>query len=685
MREAIAVDERYRTRIHLTSFNILENYKVYVISFSFALLEMIFVFIFKFFQIPSVMRNLATLVVIFSFLTLSQFAQSEDVKATPEIVVHLLDYLAKDYGGAVQNGKVISKSEYDEQIEFAGIVSKNANGVDRLKDADFLKGIEELNSLIHNKGSADKVAKLARALQQDAIRLAGIEVAPTTPPDLVAGAKLYQTNCYTCHGRTGHGDGPVGAGLDPRPANFHEPDLVWNSAPYKFYNTIRLGVPGTGMVAFSSLSDHEVWSLAYYLKSLPYENAGPARFTELVSAKDLATMTDAEIGDRLGGKTDSTIAVIGSLRVYGDSAASSDPLNLAESLLAQSIEAAKNNDYSLAQSHALNAYLQGIEPLEPKMRANLPGFVEQIEGLMSAFRSSISNRDQVKVLESKKLEIVGKLKEARAQFLQSKMSPGVAFGAAFSIFLREGFEAVLIIIVLLSILRAMNQPNAVKWVHGGWVSAIAVGIIAWFASGTLLSMSGLSRELLEGSISLLAVGVLIYVGFWLHRYTEMKKWRTFLEEKLRHGLTQGSFLGLAIVAFLAVFREAFEVVLFLRAIWIDLEPTGQTYAGSGVLTSFALLLGLSYFAVKESKKLPLTKLFQACSWTMMALAVILVGKGVHSLQEAGIIGVNTLPMPVRIDLVGLYPSYQTAFAQLLIIALFAFLLVSDRRTANAEM
>jgi high-affinity iron transporter len=630
------------------------------------------------------MRKLALLFVTLLFTTLPQLSHAQEGKPSPEIVVHLLDYLAKDYGGAVQNGKVISKSEYDEQVEFIGIVSKNANGVEKLKDPEFTKGIGELNSLIQNKGSADDVAKLARSLQQDAIKLAGIEVAPTALPDLASGAKLYQTSCFTCHGSTGHGDGPAGAGLDPKPANFHDPELVWNSAPYKFYNTIRLGVPGTGMVAFSALSDQEVWNLAYYLKSLTYTDAGEPTSNESITSKDLATLTDAEIAEKLGGKSDSTLAVIASLRVHGNSDGPSDPLSVAESLLSESIEAVKNNNYTLAQTHALNAYLQGIEPIEPKMKANLPGFVEQIEGLMSAYRGALSNHEQVTSLQAKKLEIVGKLKEARVQFSQSKMSPGVAFGAAFSIFLREGFEAVLIIIVLLSILRAMDQPQAAKWVHAGWISALGVGFAAWFASGVLLKMSGLSRELMEGGISLLAVVVLIYVGFWLHRYTEMKKWRTFLEEKLKHGLNKGSFLGLALVAFFAVFREAFEVVLFLRAIWIDLEPVGQTYAGSGVGLSFVILIGLSYFAVKESKKLPLTKLFQICSWTMMALAVVLAGKGMHSLQEAGIVGVNTLPVPVRIDLIGLYPSYQTFVAQILIIALFAFLLISDRKTAHAH-
>lgn len=629
------------------------------------------------------MGKLSFLLSLFlSFCIINSFAQ-ENSQPSPEIVVHLLDYLAKDYGGAVQDGKVISQGEYDEQIEFAEIIAKNANGVDRLQNPEFLNGLAALDTLIKEKGSSEAVARLARKLQQDAIQLAGIAVAPTTLPDLELGAKLYQQSCITCHGPTGRGDGLAGAGLDPKPANFHEPDLVWKSAPYKFYNTTRMGVPGTGMVAFSGLSDHEVWSIAYYLKSLPYEGA-PLPTAKDVTAIELATMTDAELAQKLVGESDDVKTLIASLRAHGSNGAGKDPLSVAESLLDQSVDAVKRDNYTRAQTLAINAYLQGIEPIEPKMRANLPGFVEQIESLMAEFRSSLSKKESVQILEVKKREIFNKLGEARKQFRDAKMSPGVAFGAAFSIFLREGFEAVLIIIVLLTILRAMNQPGAAKWVHGGWLAAVGVGVIAWFASGSLLEMSGLSRELMEGAISLFAVAVLIYVGFYLHRYTEMKRWRTFLEKKLKHGLTTGSFVGLALVSFLAVFREAFEVVLFLRAIWIDLDSSGQTVASMGVFSSAALLVLLSYFAVKESKNLPIARLFRICSWTMMILAVVLSGKGAHSLQEAGFIDVTSVPIPVRMDLLGIYPSYQTLFAQLVIVALLGVLLFKDRKASHAH-
>lgn len=143
------------------------------------------------------------LVVYAFFFSVSAFAET----LNPSIVVHLLDYLAKDYGGAVQNGKVLSESEYAEQKEFASIVQKSAQAIDSFKkDAQFEDKINALVAKIEVKASAEEVAKDARSLQAQAIKLAGIEVAPVDWPNLPEGKTLFQQNCAACHGETGRGD-----------------------------------------------------------------------------------------------------------------------------------------------------------------------------------------------------------------------------------------------------------------------------------------------------------------------------------------------------------------------------------------------------------------------------------------------------------------------------------------------
>lgn len=619
-------------------------------------------------------------ILILSLLFMPFTTDAQSIKDNPAIVVHLLDYLAKDYGGAVQNGKIISKSEFDEQVEFSETVLNVTKSVGKLNsDISFVQSVVHLHALIKNKAPESEVAALARTLQQRAINLAQIAVAPQQWPDIKRGQNLFKNNCVSCHGATGHGDGIAAGGLEPKPTNFHDRDVIWGSSPFKFYNTIRLGVPGTGMAAFSNLSDEDVWSLAFYLKSLGYENISGLTTEIHLDLKDVASLSDEEIAKRLRLKSDRATTALATIR---KSNALSDskrmPLSIAEDLIEQSFALAKGKNFSEAKSMALRAYLEGVEPVEAKIKANIPGAVERIEELMSRYRSSLAKPDSIAVIGSLKEKIDNSIQEINKQLSEEKMSPSVAFGAAFSIFLREGFEAVLLIVILISILKAMNQSAAIRWVHFGWSSAILSGLLLWFISGIAIAMSGVSREFMEGSISLIAVAVLIYVGFWLHRYTEVKKWHAFLERKLKEGLSRRSFLALAAVAFMAVFREAFEVVLFLRAIWFDLDTSGQNIASLGVLSSFVILIGFSFFAIKGSRKLSMKLLFRICSWTMVVLAFILAGKGMHSLQEAGICSVSLISFIPRFDIMGIFPTIETIGVQLLAIAIFGFLLCSEK-------
>jgi high-affinity iron transporter len=266
-----------------------------------------------------------------------------------------------------------------------------------------------------------------------------------------------------------------------------------------------------------------------------------------------------------------------------------------------------------------------------------------------------------------------------ALLTHAELSPSVAFIAASSILLREGFEAVLLIMALLGVIRASGSKRAALWVHGGWISALGVGFIAWLFSGYLLKISGAQREMMEAVTSLIAVVVLLIVGFWLHSRTEIGRWNRFLRIKVRAAVQNRSFLGLAGIAFIAVFREAFETVLFLRTIWIDSGEQARSALGLGVMLTLTLIILGSWALLRYSTRIPVRTLFAFSAIVMALLAVILTGKGLHALQETGALTVTTALVPLRIETLGLFPTYETLVPQLLVLLLIIGLWHFGRR------
>ncbi len=248
-----------------------------------------------------------------------------------------------------------------------------------------------------------------------------------------------------------------------------------------------------------------------------------------------------------------------------------------------------------------------------------------------------------------------------------EMSPWVSFMAALAIIIREGFETVLVVIALLGVIRAAGSKRAALWVHGGWITALGLGVIAWFFSGWLMGMSGAQRETLEGAISVFAVLVLLVVGFWLHSQTEIGRWKLFIHGRVQKALDGKNLLGLASIFFVAVFREAFETVLFLRAIWFDAGESSKYAMVSGIVSAVALVILFASAMLKFSAKLPVRKLFEASAVMMAALAVILSGKGIHAFQETDVISVSTPPIAPRFDLLGLYPTWETILTQVAVL------------------
>ncbi|MBY0472146.1 cytochrome c/FTR1 family iron permease [bacterium] len=623
-----------------------------------------------------------------ALLISSVMAQAASSERSPRFLVHLLDYLAKDYGGAVAHGKVLSESEYHEQVEFSrSALETNQELAETRAAPEIATKLKSLNQLIARKADAEQVSRLAREIQIKVIEVARLEVAPVRWPSLQRGKQIFAQNCVACHGATGAGDGLAGKSLDPKPANFLD-DHMKELSPFQAFNTIRLGVPGTGMPPFHTLSDKEAWDVAFYIVSLRYGQASAQakkiRGLETITLKEAATLSDEKLGEVLSSKNrEERAQVIASLRSRSDDDdTGGGSLTIASTQLDEAVKDYEAGQIDSAKTNALKAYLEGIEPVEPKLKASDPDTVANLETKMADVRSAIERKAPLSDIQAKVVVAKSEIEAARRLLSSSEMSPWIAFMAAAAILLREGFEAVLVIIALLGVIRASGSKKAAAWVHGGWISALGLGAIAWIFSGWLMGISGAQRETLEGATSLFAVAVLLFVGFWLHSQTEIGRWKAFIHGKVQRALDGKNLWALASISFVAVFREAFETVLFLRAIWLEGGDGIKIAMTAGVLSSLALVIAMAWAILKYSAKLPIRRLFEASALVMAALALILTGKGLHAFQETGTLSVTSTPGALHLTLLGVYPTWETLVSQVAVLALVLILWAYGKRPSG---
>ena len=612
------------------------------------------------------------------------FTVEETHQADVRSLVHILDYVAQDYQVAVSNGEVVNLAEFDEMVAFgrnaAGLVGTLSSAGELPPQSSLGEAVRRLQEMIAAKAPSDSVATHARAMRDRVLELTGLPMAPLQWPDLADGRVMYENTCAVCHGASGAGDGRIAPGLDPKPTNFREGDRIASQSPFQVYNTIRLGVKGTAMPDFQLLSEKELWDLAFFVKSLQSaqrfdagsDSLGPAAGD--VSLQQLATLNDAELANVLAEKgvpnPNRSVAV---LRDRPPVVAAPTALNAARTLLREVLASYRRGDAAEARRLALSAYLEGVEPVEPSLSARDGTIVRLLEQRMLAVRTSIEERRPTEDVAEAVGSAMTTIGTAETLLSSNDSSIWFPFFVAASILLREGLEAFLIILAILGVLRSIGEERAARWVHGGWMAAALVGVLSWGFSDQVIRMGAAQRETMEGAIALLAVCVLLYVGFWLHSKSEIHKWKEFIEGRVKRSLAGGNLIGLAALSFFAVFREAFESVLFLSALTLEQGPEASAAIGAGAAAAIALVLGLAAVLLRYSVRLPIRNLFRYSSFVMGVLCIVLVGKGIHAFQEAGFISITSAPIPFRIDLLGFYPTVESVVAQMVL--LVAILLV----------
>lgn len=592
-------------------------------------------------------------------------------------LLQLLDYVGVDYAEAIEDGKVVNAGEYEEMNEFAGAIVTTISALPwHQAKAPLQQEAAALKVAIETKRPPADIAAMTGAMRGRIMNNYEVVAVPAQQPDFSLASQLYSSNCAACHGVTGMGDGTAAMGLEPAPTDFLDTVRASQRSLFGLYNTITLGVSETAMRPFGQLSDHERWSLAFYVGTLAnpatVDNGIAASVSPIKNLKQLTTTTPAETQADFG---DAGIAILASLRRHPQSlfTENNDPLAMARTLLSQSVTRYQQGAASEAQQMAVTAYLEGFEVIESGLSIKNAELSKKIEGEMAAFRNLLRNGAQLSQITDHQSELDAMLAQAQQVMAQQGLSSTGAFTSALVILLREGLEAILVLAALFAFLIKTKRRDALPYLHAGWIAAVAAGAATWWASVTLFTISGAMREITEGVAALAAAGILFYVGFWMHSKTNAKQWQRFIEgsvDKALKGTTLWSMTGLA---FISVYREMFETILFYQAIWVQTDTAGHSMVLAGMLSAAAALLILGWFILKYSTRLPLRQFFAVTGAFLFLLAVVFAGKGIAALQEAGNLPHDPLHLPL-ISSIGFSDSLQGLLVQGVMVVLTGWLL-----------
>jgi len=625
-------------------------------------------------------------VALLTFLIIASTVSAQD---QAKRLVSVLDYLGSDYKNAVNDGKVINPDEYGEMQEFSKRTQELLNQLKQADGAD-KAGVEpiikSLTAQIENKAEPTVIAELARSAKQRVISAYNIVPYPKQLPSLASGHTLYVENCAQCHGATGKGDGPGASSMNPKtpsPANFTDPERMGGLSPFKAFNTASFGVEGTAMASFAAFTEEQRWQVAFYVMSLRFSSEQARRGaalidkkklpSELMSVANLATHSDEQLSEEIKRYFDqegSVNDVLAYLRRGLIDQKPTDPLVLTRNLVRESASLFAGGEKDKAYQKAVDAYIDGYELAEPALFAKDASFGRALEALFTEYRNAIKQGAAPEEIDKRRAEIEARLDRADEILARTDEYSGIYFFLNSAlIIVREGLEATLVLAAILAMLKVMGATDAVRYIHLGWILALFAGGLTWLATQTVLTFSGQNRESMEGFISVFAAVALFYVGYWLHTKSEAKRWQAFIRGKVENVLSGKKLLGLIGISFFAVYREAFEVVLFYQALWLQNE-NGHHLILSGFIAGLALLVVLTFGILKLGLNVPLKYFFGATGTLLYIVAFIFAGNGIKELQAAGWVSTTPLKFPPQAPLLGIYPTLETVAAQTLMLCAF---------------
>ncbi len=572
---------------------------------------------------------------------------SEIVTSKTTKMIMMLDIVVKEYALGIADSKIINATEYEESQVFLNQAQERYRSImDAMPSpenaAEIKTRFEVISANLKNKVEPWEMKIAINSLQTQILKELGIEIqkSPPRPVDLNNGRKIFKANCAQCHGLTGNGDGPLSNLLDPKPAVLTDPGITGSaeSTAYDNFQVISVGIANTGMVAWSEfLPEADLWDVTYFIRTFS---------NEIVQLPLVATADSSVDGTSISPET---------------------AINGVIATLDETLKTFKEGKTQDAAELAFDAYL-GYEKLERNLSTKRKDLTLSLESSFGRFRAEIKRNADYDLVKNIKDRIQVGLKEAQT-VLEEKIGFTGLFLQSLSIIVREGFEAILIIAALIAFLVKSRNKDKVKVIYQGVFIGIVASFITAYILHEVLHISMAKQELIEGWIMLVAVVVLFWVSYWLVTKIEAAKWQSYITNKMTQAVSTGNAFTLGMVAFLSVYREGFETVLFYKALYLY---AGEVTSGiiPGFLAGCVLLAAIFYLINKLGLKVPIKWFFGFTSVLLYFMAFTFMGKGLHELQMGEALSITVANWAPEISWLGMYPTLETFIGQGILMAAF---------------
>ncbi|HEX7409549.1 MAG TPA: FTR1 family protein [Candidatus Binatia bacterium] len=479
----------------------------------------------------------------------------------------------------------------------------------------------------------------------------------STSAGAAEGQGLYLAHCASCHGVGGDGRGAFADILMKSAPDLSQPQAMARQTDAELFAATTHGIAGSPMPAFAgALREDERWKAVAFLRLLSL--GGPKTRTGTLEFGPLTTPVSSVPDGAQSRPTDAEAALVECGR-----------------LLDAGMAAYARGD-APAPLAVADAYLQ-FEPLEQRLGGVAPGLKERTEADFLRLRQILRTPGHGAEAQAGAREIHQDLTAVRTA-LQPHASPYALFIESATIILREGLEIVLVIGALIAYVVKTRNLAMQRAIYAGVALGVAASFVTAFVLSELLHLQPAASDVLEGLTMLLAAVVLFWVSYWLISKSEAARWQRYIQSRVETALTGGRSLALGSAAFLAVYREGFETVLFYQALYASAPTASMTVTLGFIAGAIALLL--VYFLFRRFEiHIPIRQFFFVTGLFLYIMAVVFAGQGIHELQDAGMIGATFVAWVPTLPLIGMYPSVESLAAQGIFVALLLYATVVTLR------